>query len=61
MPQPIGHGLHQHRFIERQAQPPRLFGGLVHGEGVVAVDPDAVDAVPRRARDDSVTAILLRH
>lgn len=60
MPQAVGHGLHQDWFILGQAQLPSLGRGGVHGQSVIAVDPNSTHAIARGTRHDSVTTVLVR-
>lgn len=44
---PVGHGLDEEGLVLGHGPTPRLLGGVVHGEHVVAVHTDGQDAVAR--------------
>ena len=61
MTDPVGHGFDQDGFVLLLCDLPGGLGGVVHGEHVVAVDPDGGHAVGGAAHRDAVPAVLLAH
>ena len=59
MTDPVGHGLDQDGFVLLLCDLPGGLGGVVHGEHVVAVDPDGGHAVGGAADGDPVALVLL--
>ena len=56
---PVSHGLDQDRFILTDGHLSGCHGGVVDGQGVVAVHTDRRNAVRRPSSSDTVAAVLL--
>ena len=59
MTETIGHRFDEHRPRLSQCDLARRFGCVVHGEQVVAIDPDAHHAVAGASGRNSVASVLV--